>query len=168
MKYYRKITDALWKFWAYFLAMLLALLVVIVFYQVVCRAMQFSNSWTQEISTLLFVWATYLGAALAIRNGSQISMTLLLTKTHGALRACIALSAAIICEVFYGVFCWSGIAAMQTFVGVTSSALRIPMPWSYGAIAVSGILMLLLGSAEIVERFQALRQVRSGNRPIAH
>ena len=158
MKYYRKIMDALWKFWAYFLAMLLALLVVIVFYQVVCRAMQFSNSWTQEISTLLFVWATYLGAALAIRNGSQISMTLLLTKTHGALRACIALSAAIICEVFYGVFCWSGIAAMQTFVGVTS----------YGAIAVSGILMLLLGSAEIVERFQALRQVRSGNRPIAH
>ena len=96
MKYYRKIMDALWKFWAYFLAMLLALLVVIVFYQVVCRAMQFSNSWTQEISTLLFVWATYLGAALAIRNGSQISMTLLLTKTHGALRACIALSLSLI------------------------------------------------------------------------
>ena len=165
MKHYLKLMDALWKFWASILAVLLALLVAIVFYQVVCRALEVSNSWTQEISTLLFVWATYLGAALAIRHGSQISMTLLLTKTRGRLRGCIALAAAVICEVFYGVFCWAGVAAMQIFAGVTSSALRIPMPWSYGAIAVSGVLMLLLGAAEILECLLDLRQVGGGNRP---
>ena len=99
MKHYFKLMDALWKFFAYLLAVLLALLVAIVFYQVVCRALALSNSWTQEISTLLFVWATYLGAALAIRSGAQISMTLLLTKTRGIPRECIALIAAVICEV---------------------------------------------------------------------
>lgn len=164
MKHYLKLMDTLWKFFAYLLAVLLALLVAIVFYQVVCRALALSNSWTQEISTTLFVWATYLGAALAIRSGAQISMTLLLAKTHGIPRECIALIAAVICEVFYAVFCWSGIAAMQIFAGVTSSALRLPMPWSYGAIAASGVLMLLLGAAEILERIQAMRRIRSERR----
>lgn len=158
MKRYFSVINFIWKVLAYVLAALLAALVVVLFYQVICRFLvRAGNNWTQEISTLIFVWATYLGAALAVHSGAQISMTLLLVKTKYPVRQGITLIAALICELFYVLLTWSGIAAMEKFSNTMSAALRLPMSWSYGAIAFSGVVMLLLGTVEIIKPILELK-----------
>lgn len=144
------IAGRVWKVLAYILGALMFALVVIVFWQVVCRfVLRSSSGWTSEISTLIFVWATYLGAALAIRSGSQISMTLIVGKVGRPVKQIIQIIAAIICEIFYGVFTAAGVAAVIKFSATTTASLRIPMPWAYGAFVVSGIIMLVFGIGEI-------------------
>lgn len=157
MKTLDKAAGFVWKVLAYLLAIMMLGLVVIVFWQVICRfVLRGSSGWTSEASTFLFVWATYLGAALAIRSGSQISMTLIVVKTKRPVKQIIMTIAAVICEIFYGVFTAAGIAAMKKFADVSSPALRIPMPWAYGAFAVAGIIMLFFGIGEIIKPIREL------------
>lgn len=163
MKRYFKIIETIWKCLAYILAALMAALTLVVFFQILSRSIfKLETSWTQEVATLLFVWATYLGAALAIHNGSQISMTLLIVKTKPPMRQAISFLSALICEVFYGILLWAGIAAIQKFGHATTPALRIPMPWAYGAIAVSAVIMLVLGSVELIKPVLELKSLKQG------
>ena len=157
MRHYLNAIAVIWKGLAYLLAFLMMALVAVVFYQVICRfLLRGSNGWTQEISTLIFVWATYLGAALAVHNGAQIAMTALLEELKYPVRQLLRLVSALICEAFYGLFCWAGLAAMRQFFYITTPALRIPMPWCYGALAFSGLVMLALGTVEIIKPVRAL------------
>ena len=161
MKVFFDILGKAWKVLACILAILMGALVLIVFWQVICRfVLKDSTGWTGEISTLIFVWATYLGAALAIHQGSQISMTLLVVKAKRPLRQIIVLIQALVCEVFYAVFMMAGIQAMQKFANVTTPSLNLPMPVAYSAIAVSGAIMLLYGIGEIIKPILELARPR--------
>lgn len=152
MKAYSAIADKVWKALAYILAGLMAALVVIVFWQIICRyVLRASNGWTQEISTLLFVWATFLGASLSVRSGAQIAMKVLLQKMPRISSNIMSFIAAVICEAFYVILTWSGVAAMQLFSDASTPALRIPMAVPYLAIAFSGIAMLFFGIGEIAK-----------------
>ena len=167
MKLYFKAADRLWRVLAYLLAALLAVLVLIVFWQVICRfLLKDGTGWTGEAATLVFVWVTDLVAALAIHQGSQISMTLLVVRAGRPVRQVILLVQAVVCEVFYGVFTAAGIRAMQKFARVSTPALTLPMSLAYGAIAVSGAVMLLYGVGEILKPIMQLArpQAQSGEK----
>jgi len=152
-----KTAGRVWKILAYILAFLMLALVIIVFWQVICRfILKISTLWQAEISTIIFIWATYLGAALAIRAGSQISMTLLINKSHKPVREIIMLIAAVITEVIYVVFTFAGIAAVQKFASTTTSGLRLPMPVVYWSYVVSGVIMILFGIGEIIKPILSL------------
>lgn len=149
---YFEIAERVWKILAHILAFMLMALIAIVFWQIFCRyVIKASNGWTQEISTLVFIWATYLGAALAIRSGAQISVRVIVNKFKEPLHEIIVLIAAVICEVFYFVFTIAGILAMHIFVGVGTPALRMSMAIPYSAIAISGVIMIFFGIDEIIK-----------------
>ena len=147
-----RITNIVWKIFAYILAIMMFALVVIVFYQVFSRFILKDNSgWTQEIATDVFVWASFLGAALAIHSGDQICMTLVLNKTKRPVKQIIQIIAALICEIFYFFFMVAGFQATKKFANTTSAKLGLPMSISYLSIAVCGIVMLFFGIFEIVK-----------------
>lgn len=160
MNFLKKLDKAagfVWKILAYILALMLLALVVIVFWQVICRfILKTSTLWQSEISTLIFIWATYLGAALAIRSGAQICMTLVINKTKKPVREIIQLLSALICEVIYVVFAAAGFAAVHKFGGATTTGLGLPMPVVYYSFVVSGIIMILFGIGEVIKPILAL------------
>lgn len=165
MKKYTQVADAVWKILAYALSAMMAALVVIAFWQILCRyVFRSSNGWTQEISTLLFVWTTFLGGVLAIRSGSQIAMKVLVNRFPDRLRYFLTLLSAIVCEMFYFLLSFAGIKAIQLFMNTKTPALRISMAVPYGAIAFAGIAMLFFGIDEIAKPVKDYMQLSKGQK----
>ena len=151
MNRFSDISNRIWKILAYVLAGLMLVLLAVVFWQILCRyVFKLSNGWTQEVSTLLFVWSTFLGIALAIRNGSQIAMTTLLKKMSGMKRNLVKLLSAVICEIVYLILTISCLSAMLTFFDVSSPALRMSMAIPYAGMMLSGFVMMFFGTDEIL------------------
>ena len=67
----RKLTNIL-------VTALFALLVVIVFVQVVCRVAGVSFPYADELSRYTFVWLIYLGGTITIRSGINITFDVIL------------------------------------------------------------------------------------------
>ena len=62
-------------FWDRLLALILGSLVVIMFIQVFCRyVLNNSLSWSEELTKYLFVWMTFLGGALCLRDKIHIGV----------------------------------------------------------------------------------------------
>ena len=80
---------------------LLVCMCVFILLQVLYRFIfQDSKPWTEEIARYLFMWLTYCGAALAMKNGSHLRMDFLLTVTKGGTRKALLLFSDA-CMAFY-------------------------------------------------------------------
>lgn len=67
----RKLTNVL-------VSALFAMLVIVVFIQVLCRVAGISFPYADEISRYTFVWLIYLGGTITIRNGMNITFDVIL------------------------------------------------------------------------------------------
>ena len=83
----KKAADLFWKTLSHvtlfcFLAMLLVMIV-----QVFCRdVLRVSVSWTDELTRYFFIWAIFLGSALAQRTREHIRITVLVDRLSPRLR----------------------------------------------------------------------------------
>ena len=120
-----------------------AVMIVLVFINVVMHAFGKDMAATTEMCELLMVWVTFLGGAAAARRGAHMAITELIDKLGTGPRrlmdlAISAASAAVLASlVWYG---W-GI----TVAGWTNrlTVLDIPMSFQYLALPVASIITLL-------------------------
>jgi TRAP-type transport system small permease protein len=63
-----------------------AVMTVLVFANVVLHLLSRDLAWVIELSELLMVWVTFLGAAAATRRGAHMAVTELVDLVHGASR----------------------------------------------------------------------------------
>jgi TRAP-type C4-dicarboxylate transport system permease small subunit len=120
-----------------------ALMIVLVFINVVMHAFGKDMAATTEMCELLMVWVTFLGGAAAARRGVHMAITELIDKLAAGPRrlmdlAISAASAAVLASlVWYG---W-GI----TVAGWTNrlTVLDIPMSFQYLALPVASFITLL-------------------------
>lgn len=128
------------------IAVVMCVMVVMVAAQVLGRYVFHSSlSFTEEIVRYLFVWATFIGAAAAVRGGRHLSIS---GGFHTAPAIVRRLSA---------VLCWTGavvfaavlvvyglrVVSLQIRTGQTTAALGFPM-WIVGlAIPVSTVLLVV-------------------------
>ncbi|WP_294558473.1 TRAP transporter small permease [uncultured Mailhella sp.] len=64
-----------------------------------------SKPWTEEIARYLFMWLTYCGAALAMKNGAHLRMDFLLTLAKGRVRKALMF----ISDACMSIYCFMGI-----------------------------------------------------------
>lgn len=64
-----------------------------------------SKPWTEEIARYLFMWLTYCGAALAMKNGAHLRMDFLLTIAKGGFKKMLML----ISDACMALYCFMGI-----------------------------------------------------------
>lgn len=64
-----------------------------------------SKPWTEEIARYLFMWLTYCGAALAMKNGAHLRMDFLLTVAKGRTRKALMF----ISDACMSIYCFMGI-----------------------------------------------------------
>ncbi|AYD03693.1 TRAP transporter small permease [Neorhizobium sp. NCHU2750] len=138
------------------LGVLMLIMTVLVFANVVLRyVVGDSLSWVEEVTRYMMIWAAYLGAGLALRNGSHVAVELvqdaLPTPAMHAVRFCVAVAIL----VFLGFVSWYGFAYSSVTMMQSSAVLNLPLGMVYLAVPVGCVLSmlhLLLGFRNYVTR----------------
>ena len=65
--------------------------------------------WTVELSRILFTWMIFLGAALAVKEGTHIRVDLFTDRLPARLKRCLAVGVFALMAVFLGVMVWLGL-----------------------------------------------------------
>ncbi len=125
--------------------------------------------WSAELSRYLFVWLTFLGAALAYRLSAHIGVDVLaeyLSRRFSAVPAHV-LNGAIrgIVMLFLIAFLVGGVSLVQQTTGQVTPGLQISMAWVYLAIPVSSLIMILSAIGEAVSAlYRRISDAREASR----
>ena len=138
-----RVIDGYCKAIGYLIAAMLAVMVVLVFGNVVMRY-AFNSGFTisEELSRWLFVWLTFLGAVVALRSNSHLGTDMLVGRLGSAgKRICMGIALALMLYCLWLLFKGS---YDQTIINwsSTSAVMEVSMAWFYSA----GMVMAVLGA----------------------
>jgi TRAP-type transport system small permease protein len=155
----KKLIDGYCKLLGMLMVLSLLLMVVLVFANVVLRY-GFNSGLTlsEELSRWLFVWMTFMGAVVALKEHAHLGTDALVSRLPlPAQKFCLALS-----YLLMLVICWlvfkGGWEQVKINWGTSSAVMETSMAYFY----VSGVLFSLLGGLILV--FQ-LWQLLTGKTP---
>ena len=144
----RKITDAI-------VAILFAVLVTLVLIQVLTRMFHMSQTWIDEISKFVFVWVTYLGGAITVRKGANITFDLVLEGVHGKTYKILFTFVNIVCVIFLAAMAVLGSQAAWANRVQLSTMTRVNMGLMNMAIPIGCVLMII---AQVEYYFSTLKK----------
>jgi TRAP-type C4-dicarboxylate transport system permease small subunit len=135
------------------LIILLAAMALVVFLQVVFRyILHLPLFWTEEFARYCLVWASLLGAAVALKRGEHIAVTLFLDHFPKRAARALIVVAQISVILILAVMAWGGIKLVLVTSAQISPALRIPMAVPYLALPVGSVIMLFHVASSIMQR----------------
>lgn len=153
----RRIADALLRFGI--IAAFLVLLICVT-WQVVSRYLLGTPSTiTDELARFLFIWLALVGGAYTYGQGRHLAIDLLPQSLSGRKRLMIEALITLLIGLFAAlIMVWGGGQLMQRTLasGQISPALQLPMGWVYGAIPLSGLIIMAYAAGNLV-------QIRRGN-----
>jgi TRAP-type C4-dicarboxylate transport system permease small subunit len=99
--------------------------------------------WTEELARILYIWACYLGAPVALRRGNHVTIVFVLERLPRPLGGVVVLATQAIALVFFLQLAIQG--AILASRSHTVEAITLPIPWSviYAVAPVSALLMTL-------------------------
>jgi TRAP-type C4-dicarboxylate transport system permease small subunit len=129
------------------LAIALAVMVVLVFGNVVLRyGFNSGITTSEELSRWLFVWLTFLGAVVAMKEGAHLGTDALVSRLPVAAKKLFF----VICHALMLYVCWllfkGSWDLVQINLSATSAVMEVSMAWFYApglVLAVLGALVLL-------------------------
>ncbi len=141
----KRITDLFFRLAELTLVIMLSAMVIMVFGNVVLRY-GFNDSIisSEELSRFLFIWITFLGAIVAMRDNAHLGLDSVVRKLGlGGKKIAFALSNLLMlgcCALmFYGTYRQHGINA-----STRSAVTEIPMSWVYGVGYLASVAMGLM------------------------
>ena len=128
----------------YALTLLSVILTVSVFLQVLIRfVFKYPLPWTEEIARIAFVYCVFVGATIAVRENSHLSVDFLLViLPKGVARAAVFLGMLLV-GVFLAFVTWQGIVLVMATGVQMSPVMQVPFKYLYLIVPVSGAIMLL-------------------------
>jgi TRAP-type C4-dicarboxylate transport system permease small subunit len=144
----QKLIDGYCQLISYLIAAALALMVVLVFGNVFMRyAFNSGFSVSEELSRWLFVWLTFLGAVVAVRDNGHLGTDMLVGRL-GPLgkKICMGLSLVLILFCLWLLFKGSYDQSVINW-DTTSAVMEVSMSWFYASGMVFAVLSapILLG-----------------------
>lgn len=120
-----------------------AVMIVLVFINVVMHAFGKDMAATTEMCELLMVWVTFLGGAAAARRGAHMAITELIDKLGTGPRRLMDLAISAVSAAVLASLVWYGWGI--TVAGWTNrlTVLDIPMSFQYLALPVASLITLL-------------------------
>lgn len=131
--------------------LLLGLEIIVVFAQIVIRLSRIQFVGISEISSLLFIWITFLGSTIALKEGLHISITTLETFMSATLKRICSSFSLIASFAFSLILTTKGFEVTKVAMLQTSPGLGISFGWFYGVIPVSGMIMAIHSLALLSE-----------------
>jgi len=148
----RKVIDAYQKFtdFVYELALIVCrlfyvVMVVMIFYAVIGRTfLQASPAWANEVGVLAMVWICFLTAALSIRDGTHIRMTLIeyvVPKKVAQILHFLVYVTLLWLSILFVIYGWDTIELTML---ARMPALQVPMAVTFSSVFVSGVLGIIM------------------------
>jgi tripartite ATP-independent transporter DctM subunit len=102
--------------------------------------------WIDELSMVLFLWLTMLGAVLALRASSHMRMTAVLNRTSGRTRRSLDALTGLAILVFLALLLMPAVAYVQNESSITFASWDVSLGWRAAAMP-AGIALMLLSTA---------------------
>jgi TRAP-type C4-dicarboxylate transport system permease small subunit len=131
-----------------------AVMVVMVFANVVTHVFHGDIAWTTEFCEFMMVWATFLGGASVARRGTHMVITEFIDKLSGASRQCADGIIQVFCVAILVLLVKYGFGIVMANWGNELTVLEWPMALQYLALPVGSAIMLVFVSFDI---FQIMR-----------
>lgn len=136
-------------------AVLVAMIIMtpVVFVNVVARYLfNVSLPWSPEVARYSFVWITFLGTAVALRENSHAKITLLIEATPQKVQKVLKLVNYIIMVSLCILLITTGIKQTLDVWPTKAAYMRfMSMGWMYLSIPICGLLMLFFTCVSLVE-----------------
>jgi TRAP-type C4-dicarboxylate transport system permease small subunit len=149
------IKNALVRLLEWIVIIVVAALVLDVLWGVLSRfALRWPSRWTEEMATILLIWVSLLGAAVAFGRNEHLGIDYLVKKFDPSARRLMAIVVQGIVAVFAGaVLVYGGYVLVSETLraGQVTSALGIRQGHVYLAVPISGAFILLFCLERIVE-----------------
>lgn len=117
-------------------------MVVIIFAQVVARyALSNSLSWSEEIGRYIFVWMTFIGSAIAVRNKLHVALDMFVVRLPRSLQKLCLMISYVSMMIFTGVVIYGGYKFVLKGSNQISAALQLPMHYVYLVLPIGGGLI---------------------------
>jgi len=134
------------NFEEYFCVWTMAIMTVLVFFQVVMRYI-FANSlsWSEELARFIFLWLSWIGASYAVKERSHFRVEMFADFLKGRHRVYFEYFVLIVWFIFSFLLAWYG-TQLLIFLADTdqrSAAMEIPMSWPYASVPVGCLLMCI-------------------------
>ncbi|MGK7377381.1 TRAP transporter small permease [Planococcus sp. 1R117A] len=140
----------------HFLNVILAVLVTVVFLQVIFRFVLGSPlAWTEELARYSLIWITFLGAAYAMSLKAHIGMELFVNLFGLPIRKAIYILATIASLAFFLLMVIQGFDLAARSMSQLSPVLRIPMGVIYAVIPLSGIILIINMASQFTKDFKS-------------
>ncbi len=147
---YSKFMDVLEKVLRLFIGIAMAVMVAVIFYQVVLRyVFHNSNIWSEETARYLMCFVVLFGAAIAIRKGSHLQVDFLINMLPERARCIATVLCTLAGDAFLVFFLIHGISLCKGTTNSISSGTGIPMAYVYACLPIGAVLMLL-ASVEVI------------------
>ena len=118
--------------------------------------------WTEEAARYALVWASMLGAAVAVRRGGHIAVTFAVSQLSGRGREIAALLAEALVLGFSLTLLVGGVLLLGLSARQVSPAMRLPMTIPHAAVPVGAALMSLQAAGAMLGRLRGLRSGGGG------
>ncbi len=123
---------------------LMIILTVVVVVGVIYRKLGNSLSWYDEVASILLVWITYYGAALAALKRSHIGFDDVLRALPLALRKLAVVVAEVLVIAFFAMLAWAGFRVLQVLAGDTLVSLTwVPVRLTQSVIPIGSLLFIV-------------------------
>jgi C4-dicarboxylate transporter, DctM subunit len=146
-------------------ALLTASMVAAIFVQVSNRYVFNSPlAWTEEVARFIFIWLSFLGAFLALRDRAHISITAVMKCFSPGVQATVSSTITVLLFGYMAVLCWVGVTVAIETRDTFSAALELSFLYVHAAIPVGAGLMALtlLGTLWRLPRAVLLRGIGIG------
>lgn len=141
-----------------FLVLFSAIMVAVIFLQVVMRQLDNSLSWTEELARYCFIWLVYIGISYGVKKDRHIKVDvmLLVLKNKGKIILTIIANLLFIVFAIFVIRYGFDIAMQLLSFGQKSPANQIPMGLIYLATPVGMGLTLIRLVQNLVKHIKAL------------
>lgn len=118
-------------------------LVILLFLEVLSRfVFDFSIFVVNGLARMLLLWFFFLGAALALKEGSHVGLTFLEGLLEGRAKALASAAARLATVVFLGLLLVGSLSLISGAWSLVEPSLRISVFWLYLSIPTGTVLML--------------------------
>ena len=133
-------------------AMVSVMLVVLAFQVLMRYAFTLPLSWSEELAVGLFAWSAMLMAAVGIREGFHVRMSIVIQRLPPGARLWFEQAIHLLSFVIGCFLAWSGWSYFDGTRGATSASMGYPVELLHASVPVCGVLIALFALESLLER----------------
>jgi TRAP-type C4-dicarboxylate transport system permease small subunit len=141
-------------------AILIFAMAFFAFVNVISRyVVNLSLNFTEELNVYFFVWLAFLGSALASREGSHMSISMIYDRFPRPCRAVLYVMAQGVAAALFAALGYCGVLEVMDEIAMkaTTETMTVPVWWFTGSIPIGSALILLRTFIKTV------KDLKSGN-----